>query len=251
VTPRVLWHDAEARGFREGVTRSSYDCRAAEGGLIVGNMSERLRNDTRSPSLCSGISSSKTPSRSSRADAPGKGACARPDPCAGRRPAAPFSRYRSFSIAPVQSPACIAVLRGRARRRPYAVSACSAQYGPRPMTGSSQYLKERVPGSPMGQRQGQSMLSPALYRCLRTESAGATLGVVATGSGYCMVATGGSSGRGGKVEVGTTVRCRRAGAALPLDFLIGEGRAGKSSRCAFPTTAFFEMPMRRPISAVE
>ena len=113
MTPRVLWHDAEARGFRDGVSWSGYDCRAAQGGLIVGNMSERLRNDTRRPSLCSGISSSKTPSRSSRADAPGKGACARPDPCAGRRPAAPFSRCRSFSIAAVQSPACIAVVCGR------------------------------------------------------------------------------------------------------------------------------------------
>ncbi len=32
---------------------------------------------------------------------------------------------------------------------------------------------------------------------------------------------------------------------------IGLGRAGSVSRCALPTTAFFEMPMRRPISAVE
>jgi hypothetical protein len=119
------------------------------------------------------------------------------------------------------------------------------------MTGSSQYLKERVPGSPIGQQHGQSMLSPGLYLATRTGSAGATLGVVTIESAYCMLATSGGSARGGKVEAGTTVRCRRAGAAWPLDFLIGEGRAGKSSRCAFPTTAFFEMPMRRPISAVE
>jgi hypothetical protein len=32
---------------------------------------------------------------------------------------------------------------------------------------------------------------------------------------------------------------------------IGEGRAGRSSRCALPTTAFFETPSRLPISAVE
>jgi hypothetical protein len=32
---------------------------------------------------------------------------------------------------------------------------------------------------------------------------------------------------------------------------MGLGRAGRCRRCAFPTTAFFEMPMRRPISAVE
>jgi hypothetical protein len=32
---------------------------------------------------------------------------------------------------------------------------------------------------------------------------------------------------------------------------MGDGRAGKSSRCAFPTMAFFVTPNRRPISAVE
>ena len=31
---------------------------------------------------------------------------------------------------------------------------------------------------------------------------------------------------------------------------MGVGRAGKSRRCALPTTAFFETPIRRPISAV-
>jgi hypothetical protein len=32
---------------------------------------------------------------------------------------------------------------------------------------------------------------------------------------------------------------------------IGEGRPGSDRRCALPMMAFFETPMRRPISAVE
>ena len=49
---------------------------------------------------------------------------------------------------------------------------------------------------------------------------------------------------------------RAAGAAHAADagelpVRIGDGRAGRSRRCALPTTAFFEMPIRRPISAVE
>jgi hypothetical protein len=32
---------------------------------------------------------------------------------------------------------------------------------------------------------------------------------------------------------------------------MGLGRDDRFSRCALPTTAFFEIPMRRPISAVE
>jgi hypothetical protein len=32
---------------------------------------------------------------------------------------------------------------------------------------------------------------------------------------------------------------------------IGDGRGGNSSRWALPTIAFFEIPIRRPISAVE
>ena len=36
-----------------------------------------------------------------------------------------------------------------------------------------------------------------------------------------------------------------------VSLAIGDGRPGKSRRCALPTTAFFEMPKRRPISAVE
>lgn len=44
---------------------------------------------------------------------------------------------------------------------------------------------------------------------------------------------------------------RRVTRPDPPSRRIGEGRAGKSSRCALPTTAFFETPRRRPISAVD
>jgi hypothetical protein len=47
--------------------------------------------------LCSGYSSFRTPPRSSTVAAPGKGACARPDPCAGRRRAAPVLPSPIFS----------------------------------------------------------------------------------------------------------------------------------------------------------
>jgi hypothetical protein len=44
-----------------------------------------------------------------------------------------------------------------------------------------------------------------------------------------------------------------AGRAMPpsTSRRIGLGRAGRFKRCALPTTAFFETPIRRPISAVE
>ena len=58
-------------------------------------------------------------------------------------------------------------------------------------------------------------------------------------------------GSGGNVGPSTrrTV-ARRTGAAFGSR-RIGDGRAGKSSRCALPTMAFFVTPSRRPISAVE
>jgi hypothetical protein len=50
---------------------------------------------------------------------------------------------------------------------------------------------------------------------------------------------------------GTGGRRGARGGRGDLPVRIGDGRAGRSRRCAFPTTAFFEMPIRRPISAVE
>ena len=52
-----------------------------------------------------------------------------------------------------------------------------------------------------------------------------------------------------KPRDGRPARCTRRTRRLPVR--IGDGRAGRSRRCAFPTTAFFEMPIRRPISAVD
>ncbi len=54
-------------------------------------------------------------------------------------------------------------------------------------------------------------------------------------------------------RVGPTTRrtAGRFGAAAGAPRRIGEGRASSDRRCALPTTAFLDTPMRRPISAVE
>ena len=57
---------------------------------------------------------------------------------------------------------------------------------------------------------------------------------------------------GGSVGPATRRGADRLGAPPPEPSRrIGDGRAGRSSRCALPTTAFFETPNRRPISAVD
>jgi hypothetical protein len=56
---------------------------------------------------------------------------------------------------------------------------------------------------------------------------------------------------GGKVGPATRRGVVRLGAPPLPSRRIGDGRAGRSSRCALPTTAFLETPSRRPISAVE
>jgi hypothetical protein len=133
----------------------------------------------------------------------------------------------------------------------------------------SQKRKLRVPGSPIGQQ--QVMTRP--YGRGGGDAGGcATRG---NGAGRGAMITG---GRGGNGAAG----CAGASPALPSAMLltavldsggrdgpvnrrggpgreggrspsrrIGEGRAGRSSRCALPTTAFFDTPSRRPISAVE
>src|SRR5690348_15391006 len=57
---------------------------------------------------------------------------------------------------------------------------------------------------------------------------------------------------GGSVGPATRRGALRRGALPPEPSRrIGEGRAGRSRRCALPTTAFFDTPRRRPISAVD
>src|SRR5580658_5098033 len=58
-------------------------------------------------------------------------------------------------------------------------------------------------------------------------------------------------GRGGNVGPSTRRTVARRTGAASGSRLIGDGRAGRSSRCALPTIAFFVTPRRRPISAVE
>ncbi len=76
------------------------------------------------------------------------------------------------------------------------------------------------------------------------------------GSARAAIATGrGSEGiaarSGGSVGPTTRRTAGRRGAEPGSPRRIGDGRADKFSRCALPTTAFFDTPIRRPISAVE
>ena len=64
--------------------------------------------------------------------------------------------------------------------------------------------------------------------------------------------SGGSSSPIGQRQDTTRRGLRSECGYFPDPFgLIGDGRAGRSRRSAFPMTAFFETPRRRPISAVE
>jgi hypothetical protein len=100
-----------------------------------------------------------------------------------------------------------------------------------------QKWKLGLPGSPIGQQQGV-----ARKVCFGGDMIGRK-----AGAGPPIEAD-----KGGKVGP-----CARRGAcgrgeALPsAPRRIGDGRGGKFSRCALPTTAFLETLSRRPISAVE
>jgi hypothetical protein len=100
-----------------------------------------------------------------------------------------------------------------------------------------QKWKLGFPGSPIGQQHGV-----ARKVCFGGDMIGRKAGAGAP----IEAASGG--------RVGPCIR-RGAGGrgeALPsTPRRMGEGRGGKFSRCAFPTTAFFEILSRRPISAVE
>jgi hypothetical protein len=141
------------------------------------------------------------------------------------------------------------------------------QYGLPWVASASQKRKLFVPGSPIGQQHATVRLDR--YATARTgggaggangRGAGAEAVTAgrSTGGRITGVAMGAATAGGGSLadkggKVGPTTRRGaggRAGPAAPSR-RIGEGRAGKLSRCAFPTTAFLDTFMRRPISAVE
>jgi len=83
----------------------------------------------------------------------------------------------------------------------------------------------------------------------RGGSGWATTGVKVTGNG-CSPSPA-ALGNGGSVGPSTRRTVARRTGAASGSRRIGDGLAGKSSRWAFPTMAFFVTPSRRPISAVE
>ena len=95
-----------------------------------------------------------------------------------------------------------------------------------------------VRGSPIGQQQHE--LGSALTGADGATATGAC-GVMAMAGLAGMLASGGSVLLLARGPDGVGSALRR----------IGDGLASSSRRPALPTTAFFEIPIRRPISAVE
>ena len=122
----------------------------------------------------------------------------------------------------------------------------SLQYGRPGTLSASQKQKPGLPGWPIGQQQRVTRVPSG-----RTDGGGGGAGrrSVASGSAGVAVTSAGaelSEGSGGRLGGG-----RGAGRSFGGEPLrIGEGRSGKSRRCALPTTAFLLKPKRRPISAV-
>jgi hypothetical protein len=100
-----------------------------------------------------------------------------------------------------------------------------------------QKWKLGFPGSPIGQQHGVA----------RKVCFGAGMTARKVGTGVPIAAE-----RGGNVGPWLRRGAGGLGELLPsASRRMGEGREGRFNRCALPTTAFFEMLSRRPISAVE
>ena len=122
-----------------------------------------------------------------------------------------------------------------------------------------QKRKSGVPGSPSGQQQ---LRAEARGKGRTTLACGGGAATGATAAGVSRRRSGaasrstpsrstGAGGAGGAAGRRGGATGRGAASAPSASRRIGLGRAARFSRCALPTTAFLEMPMRRPISAVE
>lgn len=164
-------------------------------------------------------------------------------------------KQRACGVPGQSAASCLAsILRGRRR---YASPAWSRQYGFPTKAGSVQKWKPGVPGLPMGQQQvsvltaGVAVAVRSLWKVGADGMAGGTIGAgaAATGSG---TSDGLATATMGMMSTSRGTGSRRGGRDgwLP-EHRMGDGRCGRSRRWALPTTAFFETPRRRPISAVE
>jgi len=123
-----------------------------------------------------------------------------------------------------------------------------------------QKRKPGVPGSPMGQQQlraaarakGRRMLAGLAATGASAMRASASRTGRGSGRGWTMAGAGcggvaATTRSGGRVGLRPAATGRTAAGSRRM----GLGRGESCSRCALPTTEFFETPMRRPISAVE
>src|SRR5271166_5629883 len=118
------------------------------------------------------------------------------------------------------------------------------------MASSAQNRKPAVPGSPRGQQ--HDLVAVAAGRGTKGGAAGCRCGGKAGSGAVGGVGIVRSGPLIGMMSASFGTAGRRAGRGCrepPLR--IGDGRLGRSSLCALPTTAFLETPSLRPISAVE
>ncbi len=104
-----------------------------------------------------------------------------------------------------------------------------------------------MPGSPIGQQHG---CEPIRRGAIATRLAGVAVGAMRSTVAGTLASR---KDERGMVSASLGTGCLRGAEDGRGDppLRIGDGRAGRSRRCAFPTTVFFETPIRRPISAVE
>ena len=109
-----------------------------------------------------------------------------------------------------------------------------------------------MPGSPIGQQHACGRIARNVVVAGREETTrGTNTGGAGGGGADTNCGEGVLAASGGNVGPVTRRGIAGRGALTPPSRRIGDGRGGKFNRCALPTTAFLEMAMRRPISAVE
>ena len=112
-----------------------------------------------------------------------------------------------------------------------------------------------MPGSPIGQQHACGRIARNVVVAGREETTRGTntrgTNTGSAGGAETNCGEGVLAASGGNVGPVTRRGIAGRGALTPPSRRIGDGRGGRFNRCALPTTAFLEMAIRRPISAVE